>query len=300
FNPNVGPNPGDAGDWAFTAGNDSFLNNSNPGVYNDISETDLREMDVLGYRRVADDYGADVNFAGHVAVNGSVSGSLEQLGDRDWFRVQLTAGSNYVIRLDGHDGGGGTLADPALRLLDHNSSVVASDEDSGPGLDSMLTFTPTTSGFYYMEAAASLDSGPGTYTVSVNVDDFLASTATTGELPADAARPGNLEIAGDRDWFRLDLAASTIYQIDLQGASSKLGTLSNPILRLYDANGTFLVGNDDIGDGNLDSRLLFTPKVGGTYYAEAADVTDSHAGTYRISLTVLDHPPAIAGGDTAS
>src|SRR5262249_4675915 len=48
FNPNVGPAPGDAGDWAFTAGNDSFLNNSNPGVYNDISETDLREMDVLG------------------------------------------------------------------------------------------------------------------------------------------------------------------------------------------------------------------------------------------------------------
>src|SRR5262249_13736693 len=42
---------GDAGDWAASAGNDSFLATSNPGVLNPVTETDLRLMDVIGYTR---------------------------------------------------------------------------------------------------------------------------------------------------------------------------------------------------------------------------------------------------------
>jgi hypothetical protein len=42
---------GDAGDWAPSAGNDSFLNVSHPGVINNVTAADLSLMDVLGYDR---------------------------------------------------------------------------------------------------------------------------------------------------------------------------------------------------------------------------------------------------------
>ncbi len=45
---NTNPN-GDFGDWASSAGHDSFLAFSNSGVVNGISQNDLREMNVLGY-----------------------------------------------------------------------------------------------------------------------------------------------------------------------------------------------------------------------------------------------------------
>src|SRR6185369_5545348 len=40
FNNPVTGNDGDLGDWAAGAGNDSFNDNSNPGVVNDVSRTD--------------------------------------------------------------------------------------------------------------------------------------------------------------------------------------------------------------------------------------------------------------------
>jgi hypothetical protein len=49
FNTNPG---GDFGDWAASAGNDSFLAFSNAGVVNAVTATDLRVMDILGWDRV--------------------------------------------------------------------------------------------------------------------------------------------------------------------------------------------------------------------------------------------------------
>src|SRR5215831_18243813 len=49
FNTNPG---GDFGDWAASAGNDSFLAFSNSGVVNAVTATDLRAMDILGWDRV--------------------------------------------------------------------------------------------------------------------------------------------------------------------------------------------------------------------------------------------------------
>jgi hypothetical protein len=42
----------DFGDWASSAGNDSFRAVSNTGVVNAVTETDLRELDAIGYNRV--------------------------------------------------------------------------------------------------------------------------------------------------------------------------------------------------------------------------------------------------------
>jgi hypothetical protein len=160
---------GDAGDWGGSTTNDSFLAFSNPGVYNDITPADLTVMDVLGFQGHPDDYGDDINFAWHLTVGTPQTGNAELTGDADWFRVQLDAGKKYAIQVHGADGHGGTLADPFVALWDSAGNHLAEDNDSGVGRDAFLSFTPSSSGFYYVAASSLFGAGTGTYTVQVNV-----------------------------------------------------------------------------------------------------------------------------------
>jgi len=114
----------DLADWDHTSG-DSFGPGgpNSPGV---MTATDLRVMDILGWTptgsSLSDDYRNSLTDLSHpfgtVAVNGSSTGRLEVVGDRDWFSVQLVAGTTYTISLQGTASGSGTLQDPYLRV--HN------------------------------------------------------------------------------------------------------------------------------------------------------------------------------------
>ena len=46
-----------------------------------------------------------------VSVGGTVSGTLETIGDHDWFRITLTAGQSITVFVDGT-----TLEDPYLYI----------------------------------------------------------------------------------------------------------------------------------------------------------------------------------------
>jgi hypothetical protein len=160
---------GDAGDWGGSTTNDSFLASSNPGVYNDITPVDLRVMDILGFHGHPDDFGDDINFAWHVSVGTPQSGDIELSGDADWFRVALNAGVKYSVQVNGADGKAGTLADPFVAIWDSAGNQLAQDNDSGFGHDAYLTFTPSTSGYYYVAASSIFGVGTGTYSVRVDV-----------------------------------------------------------------------------------------------------------------------------------
>ena len=73
-----------------------------------------------------------------IAVGGSVSNSLEVVGDHDWFRIDLTAGQRVTITLNGI-----TLEDAYLRVYNSGSTQIAENDDVSLGvvLDSRLVFT---------------------------------------------------------------------------------------------------------------------------------------------------------------
>lgn len=48
-------------------------------------------------------------------MGGSATGGIETAGDRDWFAVELEAGTTYRFDLDGSPSGDGSLHDPYLR-----------------------------------------------------------------------------------------------------------------------------------------------------------------------------------------
>src|SRR5689334_13185863 len=97
---------------------------------------------------MADDFSADINTTGTVNVNGAnVNGDIETNGDHDWFKVWLWSGHTYVIKQNIV-----TLADPELALHNSNGTLLATNDDGGPGFASYLRYTPTANGYYYIDA----------------------------------------------------------------------------------------------------------------------------------------------------
>ena len=131
---------------------------------------------------LVDDFAASTSTTGTVAVGGTQSGSIETGSDVDWFRVSLTAGTSYRIDLRGSASSGGTLSDPFLALRNSSGTLLVDDDDSGTGLDSQLTYTPTASGTYYI-AASAFSTSTGTYTVAVtNTSGVSTSSLRSGAI----------------------------------------------------------------------------------------------------------------------
>ena len=129
--------------------------------------------------------------------------------------------------------------------------------------------------------------------------DIAADTTTTAAVAVGGSATGEIETAGDKDWFEVELEAGRTYRFDLQGAPGGHGTLSDTFLRrILDAEGNKSTGdgqhrtyNDDF-QGSRDSRVTFTATEAGTYYVEASGDRDE-TGTYRLTVTDVTPVPEV-------
>ena len=195
--------------------------------------------------------------------------------------------------MKGFDTSRGTLVNPYLRGIYDGDGVLISgswNEDGGTGNNSRVVFTPDEAGTYYV-SAESAAGRTGTYALSVTegTDDFSADTSTTGQVSVGGSVTGEIELFGDRDWFAVTLEAGKSYVIDLEGSDTGRGTLPDPYLvGIYDANGDLISGtNNDDGGLSDNSRIVFTPDEGGTYYVSVGESVRSysdHVGTYTLSV----------------
>jgi Ca2+-binding RTX toxin-like protein len=101
-----------------------------------------------------------------ISVGGTVSSTLETLGDHDWFRITLTAGQSITVFLDGI-----TLEDPYLYIRNSAGALLYQNDDisSGTNRDSRVSFTATSSGTYYIDVGAWNENYTGDYQLSVSV-----------------------------------------------------------------------------------------------------------------------------------
>ena len=199
---------------------------------------------------------------GNVTVGGSAQGELEDPTDQDWFAVNLNAGTNYRIMIDGRPTGGGTLERPQIWGVSRDFAEVPI---LGTAYELPLFFEPDWTGRYAIGVRnQGLHSGKprsaGTYTVSVAVatDDFPASTETTGQITVGGSATGTVETPDDRDWFRVALVAGTTYRIDATGSATGDDTLEDPYLyAIHDAEGRLLA--DQIDRGSYFWQVGITP-----------------------------------------
>ena len=231
---------------------------------------------------VTDDYSATRATTGRVLVNGpAVTGALEVVGDHDYFRVSLVAGVTYQMRLEGAANNG--VDDTFLTLRDHLGNVLVTNDDGGGNRNSLIVFTATRTGFHYLDAGAFENRGSGNYQIAVQaLDDYAGNTTTTGLVAVNGpATTGRIEVAGDRDYFKVQLNAGVQYEFVLR---KSVGGLTDPFLELRSPTGALLRTDDDAA-GGVDARILFTPTVNGVYHLVARD-HQRGLGAYTITATV--------------
>ena len=136
--------------------------------------------------------------------------------------------------------------------------------------------------------------------ISEDDTDLPNDTTTTGRVAVGGSVTGAIDFSGDEDWFGVEVEEGRTYTVDLEGAASGKGTLSDPMLGgVYDGAGGRLWGTvDDDGGEGLNSRVTFTAAEDGTRYVAARTPTLFRTGTY--TLTVRDVTPAAAAGGTTA
>ncbi|MEO8240739.1 MAG: M10 family metallopeptidase C-terminal domain-containing protein [bacterium] len=127
-------------------------------------------------------------------------GLLDQ-GTSDWIAVTLEAGKTYSFGAVGMESQATGLTDPLLKLHAANGSLLAQNDDGGPGLFADLSYTATTSGTYYIEVKALSSIGDGVY--------------------------GLVATEGDRPSYGIEMAGAVLYRpgsawVDTPGTSVTL------------------------------------------------------------------------------
>lgn len=223
------------------------------------------------------DIAADTSTQGQLNVFGYVYGHIAS-GDSDWYRAWLEAGRAYTFTMidwDSPDYTNDFPFDSLVGLRDQNGTLLATGSEDllVSKDDSVLTFTPTRTGIYFVTANGYQDSG--SYILQ------MSTTGGAGDLPEDASTPRQLsttgpvssqiDVASDIDWVRMQLSASSGYVVELTG------TLPTPALGLFDADGNYL--------NPIEAGRGFTVPGDGTYYLEVGDQYFDSVGSYTLRLS---------------
>ena len=261
----------------------------------EVGQTYTLSVIVLGANGASEadtDFPATTSTTGRVEVGASATGTLAG-SERDYFRVDLEAGTRYQIDVEGTDTGRGTVADPRVVLHDASNTQLGANDNSGVGKNAQMTYTPAATGAYYVHVAG----GNGTYTVSVrevpppdesaNVsegdgEDLPAGTSTIGRVQVGGSVTGEIDSEDDKDWFKVVLEAGKTYQFDMEGVDTERGTLTDPWLFLHNGPGTLILTYNDDRYKSRNSRIVHTATAAGTHYLEARGSVRK-MGTYTLS-----------------
>ncbi|WP_082730349.1 MULTISPECIES: M10 family metallopeptidase C-terminal domain-containing protein [Sphingomonas] len=133
------------------------------GTYNDQGTGTYRLFAVALPAAGADSVLATTATTATINVGGIAAGNIETNGDRDWFRITLTAGETYIFRTGGVVADGSV--DTTLTVRDASGAQLVTNDDAGEGTYSALRFTATTGGTYYLDVGA-FGTTTGQYTLT--------------------------------------------------------------------------------------------------------------------------------------
>jgi 5-hydroxyisourate hydrolase-like protein (transthyretin family) len=174
---------------------------------------------------IAQNFGA-VTFP--FTVNGSLDSTPES-PDVDFFRFTGTPGAVVRVDLEGQATGKGTLNDPFLGFFDAGCNLLASDDDSGIGLNSKLVLAIPADGVLIFGVTRCCDEefvggGVGTYQLTITPSSTIGSISGR-VVDAQTGEP----LAGDTDPFA-----------SVQLLRCQNGTCSTVSSQSADAAGRFL------------------------------------------------------------
>ena len=171
------------------------------------------------------DIPGDITTTSVITVGGSLSDTLDSLGDHDWIRVDLVAGQKITITLNGV-----TLEDPYLRLYDSSGTTLLAENDdisTGGNRNSKIIYTATTTGSYYLDVGAYNNLYAGTY--QLNVVNWAPPAVASYATIADQLVNGYW--GGDNHHFAVTQGGSISVNLTLLTAPGQ--TLARAALALW-------------------------------------------------------------------
>ena len=181
-------------------------------------------------------------------------GTLETVGDQDYFRVQLVAGESYDIGMSAKYGGpnGIPLVDSWFDIRDAAGNLIISVDSGGEtthnslssGYDALETFTAPYSGVFYINARAFDDGTPGgtgngigdyelfvkrhvetggappeqppSQSIFVTTTDTVANDLSTTSTIVANGRPAisTIDAPGDHDFYKIEMSVGNVYRIN--------------------------------------------------------------------------------------
>jgi serralysin len=213
--------------------------------------------------------------------------------------VNLTAGTTYSFAYRPTATGG--IEDPYLLLANSTGTVILQDDDGGLGRSSMITFTPTESGVYFVYASSWYHEDPsapgypdyrdtGSYTIDMWTADAATDAPATlaGALDLQLGTTyGHLNAPGDRDMYKIELTGGTFYNFTyaggIAGGAEYPGEVAGDnigILRLYDSNGVQISVAV-----NYETGLGIIAPATGTYYLRIEGYEADMTGGYTLDVT---------------
>jgi serralysin len=203
----------------------------------------------------------------------------------------IVTGNKYTFEMRGFDTGDGDLAQAVVQLQDADGNVIDTGLQSG-STSTIATFDPDSSlgtGWYFLRAG---DGNTGStyelqFTSTGSAVDVAGDTTTLFNVPLNGAVQGTIGVAGDEDWYAINLVAGFQYRFDL----TELGGTLDPHLTLFDSAGSQIDFDDNDGPGN-DAELVFTATTSGLHFLGARDAAGTQTGSFQLSATLLSAPPS--------
>ena len=216
--------------------------------------------------------------------------------------VPVSVGGSYTLEVSGVDGSTGGYA-----LTVHLNAAYEQEAHDGPANDSASlaedldpVYIPLGPGVTKASVLGAAGGPPAVPPIAFETEPNDDGTAggSSADLPFanawngsfSASVPGRYRAAlqgaiatgndGDWDFYRITAAPGDVLVIDLKGAPSGAGTLSDPYLRLYDRYGVEIAGNDDWS--GLESHLEYDAFAYEGDYFVVADSYGSSAGSYTL------------------
>ena len=239
-------------------------------------------------------------------VNGTLSQSDPKMGGRGPFRVyrfDAREGQRLVVTMRS------TAFDAYLTLARSVGGItdeVEVNDDHGGNTDARIRFTAPESGSYLLVAQSLPADGAGAYTLSL----AAAPVPTTAE--ANEIRIGEMATGTLAESDQIDDEDDTFYdtwsyrgragqRLVVEMQSSAFDTHLS-FGRMEGGELSVLASNDDVGEGNTNSRLRVRLPADGEYVVRASSLGAEQTGAY--TLHVLERtgqpapPRAIEAGQT--
>ena len=210
-----------------------------------------------------------------LTMGGTASGNLVA-GNRDSWSFQASSGQTLTISMNGE-------FDGVMDLLGPNGAQLTSDDDSGGGMNPLISgFRAPSSGTYTVVVRAFSSSASGSYRLTLGSGSGSggSSTPSAGSnplRPAEAWTRSRIPNGGQEDWT---FGATSGQTVTIEAESDAFDTL----IELLGPNGSEVTRDDDGGQG-LNSRISgFRIPSTGTYTIRIRSFGQEAGGAYNVRL----------------